>query len=160
MPMDAQAIINAVRDFFDEDGWNYDFEDNPERPVIHTGARIHGKLKDIKEIVLFRDTYFIALGICPINADTDNIAEMAKYLSMANYGLIVGNFELDVSDGEIRYKTFVDCDGLESLSKDIVRRAITIPYHMFDRYGDGIAALCMGFSDAETEYEKVMKQDE
>ena len=153
--MDIQDIINAVRDFLDEDGWHYSFEDDLDQPRIQTGARINGKLKEIKEFIFFHNTHFVAFGICPINADTDNIDEIAKYIAMANYGLVLGNFELDVTDGEIRYKTFVDCDGLESRPRGIVARAITCPFHMFDRDGDGIAAISMGFSDAATEIAKV-----
>ena len=162
MPMTPQDIINVVRDFFDENELNYDFEENREpTPLLRTSMRIHGKLKSIDAVVDFHDTFFVVYGFCPINADAENIAEIAKYIAMANYGLVVGNFELDVRDGEIRYKTFVDCDGLESLSSDIVQRALTMPFHMFDRYGDGIAAIAMGFSDAATEYEKAIKsQDE
>ena len=33
---------------------------------------------------------------------------MMKYLTLANYGVVNGNFEMDLSDGEIRYKSYVD----------------------------------------------------
>jgi hypothetical protein len=30
---------------------------------------------------------------------------------MANYDMIIGNFELDLRDGEVRYKTSIDFEG-------------------------------------------------
>ena len=161
MPMDRQAIIDAVRDNFDDDDWNYDFEaDCKPNPILRTGCRLDCKLKSVDEVVDFRETYFLVYAFCPINADPDNIGEIAKFLHLANYGLVVGNFELDPRDGEIRYKVLVDCDGLDSLPKDIVGRALHVPFHMFERFGNGIAALSMGFSDADTEYKKSMSGDE
>ena len=79
---------------------------------------------------------------------------MVKYLTMANYGLANGNFELDVRDGEIRYKTYVNCKGLESLPGQIIKDSILVGWYMMERYGNGIAAIAMGFSDAETEIKK------
>ena len=29
--------------------------------------------------------------------------DIAEYLTRANYGMVMGNFEMDYSDGEIRY---------------------------------------------------------
>lgn len=153
--MDTQTMIDAVRDSLDDDEWNYDLEeDRKPHPIIRTGCRIGGKLKTIDEVIDFRDTFFIVYAFSPINADPESVGEIAKYLAMANYGLYLGNFELDVRDGEIRYKCTVDCDGMETIPADIVGRAIHIPFRMFHRYGDGIAALAMGFSDAETEIKK------
>jgi hypothetical protein len=40
---------------------------------------------------------------------------MAEYLTRANYGLILGNFAMDMADGEVHYKVSVDFeDGLLS----------------------------------------------
>ncbi len=159
MPMTQQDIIDAVRNNLDDDEWNYDFEeDRKPYPILRTGCRIDGKLKSIDEVIDFRETYFLVYTFCPINADPDNIGEISKFLHLANYGLVVGNFELNPQDGEIRYKIFVDCDGLESIPTDVIGRAIHIPFSMFARYGDSIAALAMGFSDAETEYKKVLSK--
>ena len=38
-------------------------------------------------------------------------AEMAETITRINYGLPVGNFEMDYSDGEVRFKTSVDVSG-------------------------------------------------
>ena len=77
-----------------------------------------------------------------------------EYLTMANYGLRAGNFELDLRDGEVRYKVNVNAKGLDSLSTKIIEDSIMIPLMMMDRYGDGLAALFLGFSDPQTEIQK------
>lgn len=68
------------------------------------------------------------------------MAIMAEFICRANYGLKNGNFELDMRDGEIRYKSFVDCEGLTPTT-EMVRNSIHCPAAMFDRYGDGIVDI-------------------
>ena len=150
--MQTEEIIDAVRDFLDEDNWRYEFE--AEKNLVRFNVTLSCKLKDIRCVIDFGENYYIVYSISRINADKDAPQEMLKYLTMANYGLRNGNFEMDVRDGEVRYKCYVNCDGIESLSKGIIEDSVKIPCAMFDRYGNGIAALAMGFSDADTEIKK------
>ncbi len=36
---------------------------------------------------------------------------VAEFITRANFGIVIGNFEIDFSDGEIRYKTSIDVEG-------------------------------------------------
>jgi hypothetical protein len=36
---------------------------------------------------------------------------MAEFLTRANFGIVVGNFEMDFEDGEVRFKTSIDSSG-------------------------------------------------
>ena len=73
---------------------------------------------------------------------------MADFICRANYGLLNGNFELDIRDGEIRYKTYVDCEG-NNPSIEIVRNSIYCPAAMMERYSAGIADIIFGNATAE-----------
>ncbi len=150
--MDQEQIVNAVRDWLDDDDWHYEY--NAEKQLITMGISLKSKIKTGKIYVDFKEDAYLVYVYPPISGDKDNLTELVKYLTMANYGLLNGNFELDANDGEIRYKVYVNCDGLESLSTEVVRDSICVGCAMMDRYGDGIAALAMGFSDAETEIQK------
>jgi hypothetical protein len=66
-----------------------------------------------------------------------------EFLTRANYGLYIGNFELDLSDGEVRYKTSVDVEGtpeIGALLKQITYANVTT----MDRYLPGLMAVCYG----------------
>ena len=156
--MEQEQIVDAIRDLLDEDDWHYEYD--AERHLIKMGVTLKSKLKSGRIYVDIKQDCYLVYLYAPISGDKDNLGELTKYLAMANYGLINGNFELDVSDGEIRYKTYVNCDGLESLSPAVIKDSIYVGCFMMDRYGDGIAALALGFSDAETELKKVEKADE
>ncbi len=47
-------------------------------------------------------------------------APMAELLTRINYGLSLGNFEMDFSDGEIRFKTSADLSGVEDATTLVV----------------------------------------
>ena len=156
--MEKEAIIDAVRDFLDADDWHYEYD--AEHAFIRAGVTLKCKLKSARMFIRFRNTDYNVYMVAPISADPANLGEVLRFTAQANYGLASGNFEVDVEDGEIRYKTFVNCDGLESLSRDVIEDSVYVCCVMMDRYGDGIAALALGFSDADTEIKKAEKQDD
>ena len=150
--MEQEQIVDAVRDWLDGDDWHYEYD--AEKHLIKMGVTLKSRIKSGRIFVdIKKDCYAVYL-CAPISGDKDNIGELLRYIAMANYGLLNGNFEVDVRDGEIRYKTYVNCDGLESLSPAVIQDSICVGCFMMDRYGDGIAALALGFSDAETEIKK------
>ena len=151
--MDQDQIVDALRDWLDDDDWHYEYD--AEKHLIRAGITIDGKLRSARVYIPIReDGSYIVNIVSPVNGDPKDIGELVKYLTMANYGLANGNFELDVSDGEIRYKTYVNCRELESLPGQIIKDSILVGWYMMERYGNGIAAIAMGFSDAETEIKK------
>ena len=151
--MDQEQIVDAVRDWLDGDDWHYDY--NAEKHMISAGIKLDCKMRSARVYIPIRDdNSYIVNIVAPIKGDPNDLDELIKYLTMANYGLANGNFELDVRDGEIRYKTYVNCRELESLPDRIIKDGILVGWYMMERYGDGIAAISMGFSDAETEIKK------
>ena len=156
--MEQEQIVDAVRDWLDGDDWHYEY--NAERRLIRMGINLKSTIKSGRIFIDFKDDCYLVYLYSPINGDKDNLGELTKYLTMANYALYNGNFELDVRDGAIRYKTFVNCDGIETLSPAVIQDSIYVPCIMMDRYGDGIAALAFGFSDADTEIKKAEHRDE
>lgn len=57
---------------------------------------------------------------------------IAEFLTRANSGMIVGNFELD-ADREIRYKTSVDVKGAR-LSSALIEQIVYANVAMMDKY--------------------------
>lgn len=150
--MEMDAVIDAVRDFVEDEGYRYEF--NSERSYLKMGFKIDCKLKHVDVVIDFHKHGYNVFAISPISAGKECFPEMRKYLSLANYGLMDGNFEMHPESGEVRYRCWVGTEYLESLSKDAIDEDVDIAYAMMKRYGDGIAALALGFSDAETEIDK------
>lgn len=153
--METEAVIDAVRDFLDDSGYRYEY--NAERQFLQLGFKIDCKLKNTHVIIDFTKLGFVVYTVPSLGVDKESIPEMMKFLTMANYGLLNGNFELDVIDGEIRFKCWVGTWNIDNISGAMVDEALSVALFMMERYGNGIAAIAMGFSDAETEMAKLQK---
>lgn len=140
-----ESIARLIKKFLDDDDWNYDFDE--EKGIFSFNLSMSNKLKKISYRVRVRKYDYISYATCPMNAD-DCIAEMAEFVTRANYGLINGNFELDYRDGEIRYKCFVNCDETVP-GKETIKDSIYVPAAMFKRYGNGIINVLFGMKSAK-----------
>ena len=96
---------------------------------------IQGKNADWTCLVrVFEQTERVLVySILPANAPEATRADLALMLTQINYGLIVGNFELDVEDGEIRYKTSIDAEGI-SLNGTVLRNLLYGNFFSMDLY--------------------------
>ncbi|WP_427159631.1 YbjN domain-containing protein [Aliinostoc sp. HNIBRCY26] len=77
----------------------------------------------------------------PVNVPENKRVAVAEFLTRANYNLIVGNFEMDWHDGEVRYKTYgIDAEG-SGLSHDLIGQLIFANIMIMDRYLPGIMSV-------------------
>jgi hypothetical protein len=72
-------------------------------------------------------------GIVPHTVAPEDRVESAVALAGVNYGLAVGNFELDLIDGELRFSTGIDVTGTR-LEPIVLERMIDNALEMLDAY--------------------------
>jgi hypothetical protein len=77
----------------------------------------------------------------PVPADARE--EIALLLTRVNFGIVHGNFELDLDDGELRYKTSIDVRGA-GLTEALFENVVAANVSMFDRYVPAIEAVVRG----------------
>lgn len=131
----ADEIRSAVADFLDSIEWTYSID--ADSGNITFGMNIDSKLGSLDYVMRFFDNGFTTYAYPSVYADSNSMVDIAEYLHRANRGLRNGNFELDFSDGEIRYKSYVDCSNALP-GPDVIRRTISVPGDMFEIYGDGL----------------------
>src|SRR5512146_398808 len=86
---------------------------------------------------------FLFYAVAPVKVPEEVRMAVAEYLTRANYGLRIGNFELDYSDGEVRYKSSIDFEG-QILTPELIRNAIYPAVHTMDRYLSGLLRVSFG----------------
>ncbi len=136
--MSDTPLFDAMVDFFKSDDWPYiKLED---RPVL--SLNFDGKNAKWTCYAQAREEQqqFIFYSVCPVNTPVDKRAAMAEFLTRANYGLIIGNFELDFEDGEIRYKTSLDTEEL-ALNHTVFKNVVYANLSMMDQYLPGIMSM-------------------
>lgn len=155
--MAMMDMIDCVRDYLDNDNWNYEYRD--DRNMLVMGVTIKSKLQSVKLYMIFNENGYTSTAICSMKADENCRNAVMEYITRANYGLRNGAFEMDVRDGEVRYRSYVPYREMASLPEGIIKESVGVPVLMFERYGDGLAALMFGFSDPETEIKRAESKE-
>lgn len=140
------AIHDTIIEFFTEDDWPYTaLEDQPVFQTAFQGSNgqwaCFAQARESQE-------QFVFYSICPVNVPPERHPAMAEFLTRANYGLPVGNFEMDFDDGEIRYKTSLDVEG-DRISTALIKQAVRANVIMMDQYLPGILAIISGGGSPE-----------
>ncbi len=132
--------LQAVAAFFTEDGWS--FEQMPERPILRLPFQGKGgRWNCYAQIRVTRDVEQILFySVLPLNVPADKLSAIAEFITRANYGMALGNFELDFNDGEVRYKTSIDVTDTE-ITGNLLRPLIYTNVLMMDKYMSGLMAV-------------------
>lgn len=145
-------ILDTVGRFLEEDDWPYSLVEG--RTVYKTG--FEGKNGQFTCYAQERaeQEQLVFYSVFPVRTPENQHAAVAEFLTRANYGMIIGNFELDYNDGEIRYKTSVDIEDV-SLSEPLVRHLIYANVLTMDKYFPGLMRVLYAGIDPITAIEEV-----
>ncbi len=145
-------LANRVKEFFVSDDWKFS---ELEEGALRMGFA--GRNGNWTCLARSREErgIFTFYSIAPVNVPEDKRPAVAEYITRANYGLPLGNFEMDYSDGEVRYKTSVDVEGEEyMLTPTMVKSIVYSNVLTMDRYLGGLMAVIYGGASPAQEIEK------
>jgi hypothetical protein len=134
------SLFEIVGQYFAEDEWPVDIIDTT---VFRTRFRGETGQWVCNGWIREEDKQFVFYSMCPITVPESRLGDAMEFTTRANFGMILGNFELDVSDGEIRYKTSIDVEGGE-LTVGLCRQVVVSNVMMMDRYLPGVLAVISG----------------
>jgi hypothetical protein len=128
-------ILEAVIAFLNEQGWEYtQVEDRPIFKIDYKGESgpwvCYAHAREEDEQFLF---YSVLEAAIP----ADKRPAMLEFIARANYGIAIGNFEMDLEDGEIRFKTSIDVEGYY-LPVELIRQMVLSNVMSMDLFLPGI----------------------
>lgn len=161
MSISMNEAVKLIKHTLDDNGYKYSY--NEERNYFSLGFNLSKtKLGSTDIRILVRPTSsdpnachrIMSYATIDMHADAESMVQVCEFLARANYGLSLGNFELDHSDGEIRYKVAINCkDALPGY--DAVDDLLSLPVSMFNRYGNGLLTVIMGMASAKEAIDKI-----
>ena len=151
----------TLKAHFESAEWNFEAHDDAQ--VLSTGFPGTNAQFEAMIAIDEGDDLIQCISFLPSNIPEASHAHVAEFVCRANYGLKVGKFEFDLSDGQIRFQTyapFIQGD----LHDDIIRRVCGLNFAMIDRYypgfmkvifastppKDAVAEIQATFADNET----------
>jgi hypothetical protein len=142
----ALDAFETLGQFLEEDGWypqqlddkyiyRMGFSGKNGQLVCYAQVRV-----DLEQLLIY--------AVAPVKVPEENRVAVAEFITRANYGLRIGNLEMDFGDGEIRYKSSLDFEG-ETLTAQFIKMAIYPAVQTLDHYTPGLMAVIYGGKSAE-----------
>jgi hypothetical protein len=149
-------VFDSVIAFLQEDDWRY--EEISGESAIRFGFTGKNARYDCFGRVNEGHEIFVFYTIVPLRVPESQLLTIAELLARINYGLNIGNFELDMTDGEIRYKTSIDVEGGE-LSPRMVETLISVNISTTDRYFPSFTDVMYTGSDPASAVARIENPD-
>lgn len=132
-------ILEAVIQFLEEDEWPFQPPEPGEDSLFLDFAGENGKWRCVA-LAKQEEEQLCFYSISPDKTPEEKRSSMAEFLTRANFGLSIGNFEFDFEDGEIRFKTSIDVED-DRLSQPLIKHLVYTNVVTMDKYVPGIAAI-------------------
>ena len=142
-------IINYLKQYFDEQQWHYnhyrpkssdiDNNNNDSLQSHYLSLRMRNKKLDCGYLFRVQEhNNLLALyGILPFLIPESHQSAAILLITQINYDMLIGNLEMDINDGEIRYKNVIDVEAvgmdentIEHLLQSVIAMT-TVTYEIF-----------------------------
>ena len=141
-PVSAPSIRGTAIKLFRDIGWSFEVHKNsPDQNKTVIKSRFEGTngtylvyadLDDAEQ----RVRVYCYSSVCQSVPEKVR-SRMAEYLTRANYGIIIGNFEMDYGGGEVRFKASMDLKG-GKLEPSMFRNLVSLSVDTMDFYHVGL----------------------
>lgn len=134
------TVAEAVAAFFEDEDWpTVDAGDG----VLETAFEGTTTAWPLRVHVFEEDVRAVFVSAFPALVPEEQRVAIGEFCHRANFGLAIGNFELDVDGGEVRFRTSIDAEGTEPTAA-LVRNAVVANVLTMDRYVAGLLAVLDG----------------
>jgi hypothetical protein len=120
--------------------------------IFHEEREQHRVLIDYASAAGAWSTYAVAFeqsrqiavyGVLPFAVDAEQRPAIVELITRLNFGQIVGNFEIDLDDGEVRFKTSLDFEDAE-LTTPLLRQLVRANIAMMEHHLQAFVAVAVG----------------
>ena len=110
-------IVDCLKQYFNDKQWHYTHyrpKTNDSQQSHHLSLRMRHKQIDCGYLfrVQEKNKLLAIYGILPFLIPESHQSAALLLITQINYDMLIGNLEMDVNDGEIRYKNAIDVEAV------------------------------------------------
>jgi hypothetical protein len=150
---DDQPLLQRFADLLETEGLAFDRHDEANALRIdYEGSEAEwGCIVQAWE----DDRVIVCYSVSPLRPTDQTMAQTAEFLHRVNIGLLIGNFEIDLGDGETRLKTSVGLGPTEPWSDDLARVILHTNLAVMDHYVRALLLVITGGVTAREALEEI-----
>jgi len=148
----GQRALATLKRVLDAIGWEPEPAESIAGFVVDFGEP-HVPISNALAAITTDDRFLFYLNF-GFDAPAERRDECARLIARANWGLSIGNFEMDDEDGQLRFKVSVAFDGTE-LAEPLVRNGIVAAMHAVEAYAAAFADVIVKGDTAEAAISRV-----
>ena len=137
----AQEVFGTLVQMLDNHNWKY--EKHEDKLLIKSGVKGDDLPVEFIVVVKPRNEVVQFISSLPFNIPEDKRVDAALAVCVANYGIVDGSFDYDLSDGEIRFR-LTSSYRESTLSEDLFEYMIMVAASTVDQYNDKFFMLAKG----------------
>ncbi|PSJ71769.1 hypothetical protein C7N43_37640 [Sphingobacteriales bacterium UPWRP_1] len=115
-------MFQAIKQYLNSRGWNYQLSQQQGHQIFK--LQLHGENGAISCVIDVQEETVILFTIFPVNAPQEKRHAMAELITRINFKLLLGHFELDFEDGEVRFNLSWHFDDTVPVSDAVIEHNI------------------------------------
>ena len=136
-----ESLFETIINFFKAENWQ--FQQVQEQQALRLAFQGENGKWDCYARARETQQQFVFYSICSIKVPKPKRRMLGEFIARANYGMIIGNFELNFDNGEIRYKTSIDVKG-NLITSETFKQLVYTNLLTMDQYLPGITSVISG----------------
>ena len=142
-----KSLFEHVASYLDANDWRY--SSDAERHYYSMSCRI--KEATVRVIIDVFETEewrrIMTFSIYPIFVPENRRLSVLEALNRINHSLVYGNFEMDMADGEIRFRTTVESEA--DIQESMIERVLNGNLSLSDKHFGALMAVTFGSVESE-----------
>jgi hypothetical protein len=122
--------LSVVKQHLKNREWTYVEKDNS---TVLFGVEVENIRFQMAFHWLEKNDQLLLYAYFPENVSEKKRNKMAVLLTHINFGIVIGNFEMDLADGCLRYKTSIDTESL-LITEKLIENMINATVATFNHY--------------------------
>jgi hypothetical protein len=153
----TKSLFDRVAGYLDANDWRYTAD--TEKGYFSMGCKIKEASIRVFIDVFEADDWrrLLTFSTYPVMVPEHRRSAVMEALTRINYQLIYGNFEMDLGDGEVRFRTVVEAE--KELDEPMFERVLNANLIAADRHFAALMTIIYGNASPDTVIDLIARPD-
>ncbi len=148
------TMVRKLKHLLEQNDYRFVYHhptETKENFVHHITMQMSDKDRDWACLIRFLDNkqLLVVYSIFPFHVPESHRSDMIAVITHINYDLILGNLEMDLQDGELRFKTSIDIE-VTGLNQQVLSYLLQSNFSIFSQLFDTLSSVIEKDQPAET----------